>query len=128
MLRDDKMLRSNESHSLIAADKVEGTYVYDASGESIGTVHDLMIDKVSGKVAYVVLSSGGILGIGDKRIPLPWGALTYDTDKGGYVTSISRDTLTTAPAYADQDTIDWSDRAWGERVHGHYGTTPYWNP
>jgi hypothetical protein len=38
-----------------------------------------MIDKVSGKVAYSVMSFGGFLGIGDRHHPLPWHVLTYDT-------------------------------------------------
>ena len=35
-----------------------------------------MIDKVSGKVAYAVMSFGGFLGIGDRYHPLPWDVLT----------------------------------------------------
>jgi hypothetical protein len=40
-----------ETSSLIAADKVQGTNVYNAAGDNLGSIHDLMIDKVSGKVA-----------------------------------------------------------------------------
>lgn len=126
MRQDENPLRTDETNALIAADKVEGTTVYDAGGESVGTVHDLMIDKVSGKVRYVVLSSGGILGIGDKRVPLPWDTLTYDTTKGGYVTNTSRETLSKAPAYDDREQVNWADRGWGERVHSHFGVPPYW--
>lgn len=38
---------------LIESDRVEGTYVYDPNGSHIGTIKRLMIEKISGKVAYL---------------------------------------------------------------------------
>jgi hypothetical protein len=43
-----------ETASLIGSDKVEGTAVYGPDDRKIGTVQRVMIDKISGKVAYVV--------------------------------------------------------------------------
>src|SRR5260221_629744 len=59
-----------QSHSLIASDRVEGTPVRRSSGEKIGTIERLMIDKLSGNVAYAVLSFGGFLGMGQKHVPI----------------------------------------------------------
>ena len=53
------------SGTLIAAEKVEGTDVYNLQGEKLGTVDDIMIDKVSGKAIYALMSFGGFLGIGE---------------------------------------------------------------
>ena len=78
-------LEARETRHLIAADKVEGTTVYNRAGEKLGSIESVVIDKVSGKVAYAVLSFGGFLGIGDSHYPLPWGMLKYDTNLGGYV-------------------------------------------
>ncbi len=64
------------SGSLIAAGKVEGTDVYNASGEHLGSVDDIMIDKMSGKAVYAIMSFGGFLGIGEKYHPPPWSTLT----------------------------------------------------
>ena len=74
-------LERKESPQLIAADKVKGTEVYNASDENLGTVEEVMIDNRSGKVAYAVMSFGGFLGIGEKYHPLPWGMLQYDPAK-----------------------------------------------
>ncbi len=71
-------LETKETSRLIAADKVEGTAVYNPAGEKIGSIENIMIDKLSGKVAYAVMSFGGFLGIGDKHYPLPWSMLKYD--------------------------------------------------
>ena len=90
-------VETDESRRLIASNKVEGTAVYDRAGAQLGTVLNFMVDKVSGQVAYVVLSFGGFLGFGEEHHPLPWRALTYDTRLGGYVVDIDRDKLTDAP-------------------------------
>ena len=55
---------ARETAGLIGSDKVEGTNVYGATGEKIGSIERVMIDKRSGHVAYAVLSFGGFLGIG----------------------------------------------------------------
>jgi hypothetical protein len=64
-------LGARETRSLIAASKVNGTSVYNVAGESIGTIHDVMLNKLNGRVAYAVLSFGGFLGIGEKYHPSP---------------------------------------------------------
>jgi uncharacterized protein YrrD len=64
-------VEDRETASLIASDKVEGTAVYDADGKRIGKIERLMIDKLTGKVAYAVTSFGGILGIGADLIRSP---------------------------------------------------------
>ena len=53
---------TDETNDLISSDKVEGTGVYDRQGEKLGSIHSLMIDKLSGRVAYAVMSFGGVLG------------------------------------------------------------------
>jgi sporulation protein YlmC with PRC-barrel domain len=60
---------------LIESDRVEGTTVYDPSGAKIGSIKRLMIDKLSGKVAYSVMSFGGFLGIGEEEHVVPWNKL-----------------------------------------------------
>ena len=89
---------TNETDRLIASDKVEGTSVYNRSGERIGEVYNFMVDKRSGRVAYAVMSFGGFLGIGQNYHPLPWQVLTYDTDLSGYVVDLDEETLRARPA------------------------------
>ena len=54
------------SGTLIAAEKVKGTNVYNLAGDKLGSVDDIMIDKVSGRAIYAVMSFGGFLGMGEK--------------------------------------------------------------
>lgn len=112
--------------TLIGADKVAGTSVYNAEGESLGSIHDIILDKQTGRVAYAVMSFGGFLGIGEKYHPLPWSALNYDVNQGGYVVHLTREQLEGGPQFGAENPPQWGDRAYEQRVHDYYGIGPYW--
>src|SRR4051812_30124328 len=110
----------DETATLIASDKVEGTAVYGTDGDKIGRIENVMIDKISGQVAYAVLTFGGILGIGSDHYPLPWSMLKYDENYGGYVVNITREQLQNAPRYSDEDSWDWRSPEYSRQVDTHY--------
>lgn len=118
-LRDT--IETDENDNLIASDKVEGTTVYGQDGDKLGHIHNFLVDKVSGQVEYAVLQFGGVFGLGADYYPLPWQALTYDTEQGGYAVDLDKETLEGAPRYADE--APRFDRAYGEQVYSHYGLT-----
>src|SRR5262245_22544041 len=91
---------ARQPHSLIASDRVEGTPVRRASGEKIGTIERLMIDKLSGNVAYAVLSFGGFLGMAQRHLPIPWQRLKYDPLLGAYHLDLTDEELSRAPSFA----------------------------
>src|SRR4029079_5278638 len=114
-------LEANETGNLIGSDKVEGTAVYGADQNKIGSIERVMIDKKSGKVSYAVLSFGGFLGIGDDHYPLPGQSLKYDTSLGGYVTGVTEAQLKGAPHYRNDNTWNWSDPTRTRAVNDYYG-------
>jgi hypothetical protein len=110
----------DETARLIASNKVEGTAVYDGAGNHLGSVHNFMVDKVSGQVAYAVLAFGGFLGLGESHHPLPWRSLRYSVELGGYVVDIDQDTLAGAPRHGPGED-PFSDPRYGERLDDYYG-------
>lgn len=123
MSMDNTIERHN--HSLISADRVEGTAVFTAQGDKLGHVEDVMLHKLSGKVAYAVVSCGGFLGMGEKYLPIPWSLLHYDTDRSGYILPADRTQLAAAPSL-DSEALGEDDTDWRERVHTHYNAPAYW--
>ncbi|KPF47281.1 PRC-barrel domain-containing protein [Rhizobium sp. AAP43] len=115
---------AKDTLSLIASDKVEGTAVYGREGERIGSVKRIVLEKRGGRVAYAVLSFGGIWGIGDDYYPLPWEKLTYDESLDGYRIDMTKDQIEAAPRYRD-DSEEWY-RNNGRSVYDYYGVPPYW--
>lgn len=90
----------DETDRLIASDRIAGTEVFGRDGRRLGTVHNFMVDKVTGRVAYAVMAFGGFLGLGERLHPLPWEALTYDPARGGYVVDLDRAGLDAGPGAA----------------------------
>jgi PRC-barrel domain len=120
------MEAAQETGKLISAVKVEGTNVYSTLGDTLGAIHDLMIDKATGKVAYALMSFGGFLGIGNRYHPLPWSLLKYDTNLGGYVVNLDKQRLEGAQAYDVGTEPAWGDRSYEGDIHEIYGVGPYW--
>ena len=118
----------DETARLISSDKVEGTAVYNCQEQKLGSVHNFMVDKVTGQVAYAIMSFGGFLGIGEKYHPLPWRVLTYDERLGGYVIDLDRGQLEAAPTYEPSYDPNWADRSYGNRIDDYYGVPSYWGP
>jgi hypothetical protein len=116
---ENSRVATDETRDLIASDKVEGTAVYDRNGERLGSVYNFMVGKRSGHVAYAVMSFGGWLGMAESYHPLPWHTLSYDTERGGYVVSLSKERLRNAPSHKpDQDTS--SDRGYWRQVKDYW--------
>ena len=118
-------IESRETISLIGSDKVEGTAVYGADQKKIGKLERVMIDKMSGKVAYAVLSFGGFLGVGEDYYPVPWATLKYDQNLGGYLVNLTKDQLDKAPKYTQSTGWNWT-RENDKRVYDYYRAAPYW--
>ena len=115
-------LGRRETVSLISSDKVEGTAVYRSDGTKIGRIERVMIEKVSGEVAYAVMSFGGFMGIGEDYYPLPWSALTYNPELDGYEVNVSEEQLKGAPRFTQHETWDWSSPDRARKLHDYYGT------
>jgi hypothetical protein len=111
---------ARETAGLIGSDKVEGTNVYDANAQKIGSIERVMIEKQSGKVSYAVLSFGGFLGIGNDHYPLPWPTLRYDPSLGGYRADITESQIKGAPKYSNENDWNWEDQQRGRSVYDYY--------
>jgi len=116
----------NRYRRVLSAGTLEGDTVRNAQGEDLGKVDEIMIDIPSGKVAYAVLSFGGVLGIGNKLFAVPWSALTVDEDEKCFILNVDKRTLETAPGFDKDNWPDMADTAWGTEIYRHYGQSPYW--
>lgn len=107
----------------VSSADVNGTDVHSPSGDHLGKIDHLVIDKVSGQISYAVMSFGGFLGLGANEHPVPWKKLSYDTRLGGYVTDITKEQLEGAPVRP----ADWrGNRDYERRAYDYYGIPPYW--
>ena len=115
--------------SAILASKVKGTTVYSESGDKIGTVEDIVLDKESNQILFAALGFGGLLGMGEKYYPVPWSLLDYDEDKGGYVAPLNKDLLENAPSFSLKDLTKHDGSLGGirEKTYSYYKVNRDWN-
>ena len=111
---------------VLAASTLEGDKVRNTAGEDLGKVDEIMIDIPSGRIAYVVLSFGGVLGMGNKLFAVPWHALTVDEDKKCFILDVDKEAMKNAPGFDKDNWPDMADMTWGAGIFKHYGLTPYW--
>lgn len=106
------------------AEDIRGYSVRTESGEEIGQVEDLLVDVEEEKVRFLIVASGGFLGIGKDKTFIPVDAVTNIQD-GEVFIDRTREHVAGAPEY-DPELAE--DRSYYERVYGYYGFSPYWNP
>ena len=94
------------------ASSLIGNDVYNNQEEDLGNIKEIMLDMATGKIAYAVLSYGGVLGIGEKMFAVPWGALTLDTANERFILNVEKAKLDAAPGFDYKNWPDRADPAW----------------
>ncbi len=72
---------TSSSTSGLPFSKLKGADVKSNDGQDLGKLEDIVIDQQSGKVNFAIVGKGGALGIGEKRMPVPWQAIHIDSQK-----------------------------------------------
>ena len=118
------LVQLSDSDQIITdpADDIRGRTVLDRDGTDLGKVDDLLIDPEQGKVRFLRIEHGGILGLGATPSFVPVDAVTRVTEDTVYVGE-SRERVAGAPRY-DPDMFDGSD--YYDTLSGYYGHSPYW--
>jgi sporulation protein YlmC with PRC-barrel domain len=110
----------------ICAKKVIGTSVRDTTGEKIGEIEDIVLDKLSNNIVFAIVGFGGFLGMGEKYHPIPWSSLKYDEREGAYVVPFSREMLEAAPADSIDALVAGNAVAYRDRAYDYYHAPHYW--
>ncbi len=109
---------------IVNSDNVIGVDVKNLQNENLGEVKALMLDKITGQVAYVVLSDGGILGtgMGDKLFALPWSIFAYDDSDDCFKIPLDKEKLKRSPGFDKDHWPDMANPAWSNSINQYYGT------
>ncbi|MBI5097990.1 MAG: PRC-barrel domain-containing protein [Nitrospirae bacterium] len=118
-----EMMMTEKSATIHYATNLIGATVNNLQGETLGKIIDLTIDQ--NRITFAVLSHGGVLGVGEKLIPVPMSALSIKDEKT-VLLDISKDKLATAPNFERSKRPDFSNRQWTEDTYRFYGLQPFW--
>jgi len=111
---------------LVRGSKFVGMDVKNRAGEDLGDIEDVVIDFEAGRLAYVVLSFGSILGLGGKYFAIPPDALEFSATRDHVIFNIEKSVLDSAPGFDKDNWPDMADRTWGSKIYSYYGKEPYW--
>jgi sporulation protein YlmC with PRC-barrel domain len=114
------------STSPVKASSILGTKVFNPQGDSLGDIKEIVIDPHVGRVAYVVVSFGGFLSMGQKLFAIPFSAFEYNVAKNEYVLDVPKERLEKAPGFDSDHWPSMSDEQWNRDVYKYYGRSPYW--
>jgi sporulation protein YlmC with PRC-barrel domain len=105
------------------ASQTMGLRIKNAAGDDLGFVDDLVLDK-DGKLVTVVIGVGGMLGIGEKDVAVPYSALQLTTAADGQRFArldTTKAALEAAPKYQpvqvttmkqlEEKAVEWSKKA-----------------
>jgi sporulation protein YlmC with PRC-barrel domain len=118
--------QSKDSYTTMVKRSILGAKVVNREREDLGTIEDLVIDTRDSRIAYAILSFGGIFRVVDKHFAIPWAALAFNVAEKVAVLNVDKDRLNNAPGFDKDNWPDMADTAWGSQIHGHYGYRPYW--
>src|SRR5262245_16499199 len=100
--------------------------VKSPQGEDLGKIEEIMIDMEIGRVAYAVLSFGGLWGLGSKWVPVPCDAVVLQPNEKVLLLKIEKEKIEKAPNFDAATLPELADRQWGAVIHTYYGYPPYW--
>jgi sporulation protein YlmC with PRC-barrel domain len=93
--------------------------VRGTTGEDLGSIDDIIISQ-DGQAEYIVLSRGGVLGIGGDLVPVPFDVAQPTMGPEGDITlNIDEQTLDQAPTVAENQLEDTA--MWEQEVRGYFG-------
>ncbi len=89
-----------------SSEKLLGKNVYGKDNEKIGAVEDIILDPQSGQATHIIVSSGGFLGIGEKKVALDYDKATWnEADNRLQVSTLSRDDVKNMNEFQYSDTM-----------------------
>lgn len=103
-----------------SAEEILGMSVVSRDGENLGEIQDIKIDTKNGRISYLTVQKGGVMGIGgEEGIAVPLEAFQFTQDNARL--TVDKNKLDTAPKAAGM-----SDQEFQRNLHSHYGVSPAW--
>ena len=106
------------------SEDLTGRTLLDRLGQMVGSVADVMIDAERFRAPFLLIGSGGLLGLGRQFRLIPRDAIARVEEDAVYIDR-DKDLILSGPVFKDDLTGDEAERHYAD-VYTHYGITPYW--
>lgn len=82
------------------SDELIGATIVNGANDSLGSVEDIIMSPQTGKIAYLVVSHGGLWGIDATYTPVPWSDFKSAVTTSLLVLPVPKSTLDAAPQFS----------------------------
>lgn len=96
----DEQEAAVQPEQAVSIEEVLGSSVVNANGEEIAEIEDLVVDQ--NQTHYAILSVGGFLGIGDKKVAIPLDQLQLGEEETYLMSAETEEQLEQMPEYDEQ--------------------------
>lgn len=103
-----------QSSTTIKGSYIIGKTVINADNQTLGTIEDIIVSKISGLALYVIVSFGGFMGLEDKLYALPWNSVNYDVVKQSFQLAINPQEIKSVPSF---NRAEWFDLLFKNKRH-----------
>lgn len=111
----------------VPTNRLERYDLVNEQGQDLGQMQNFVIDMLTGRIAFVIVAFGGVLGISDKWFAMPWEILTWHTGEKKFIVDMPQDVLKTAPGMNKDKWAEEINSDWLAKCYLHYGLAPYWD-
>ena len=120
------MVTTTPTQPTILAKKVIGTKVVNVTGDDIGKIEDVVLDKSSNSIMFAVVGFDGFFGINEKFHPVPWSSLNYDRRLQSYVVPYTMEQLREAPVGTIEELTGDLGEEFRDRSYKYYDVPRDW--
>lgn len=114
-----------DNSSIVKTGDVINVKVKSNDGEDLGKIEEIILDKISGQVRYIVLSFGGLMGFGEKLFALPWKSISYDPDDECFTLKIDKEKIKNSPGFDKNHWPNFAEGGWEKTIDDHFRDEPY---
>jgi sporulation protein YlmC with PRC-barrel domain len=116
----DRQPGQMQAQGMNRANEMLGKSIENIQGQELGDVEDIIFDN-QGNITYIVLSRGGVLGVGVELVPIPFDGQRVTIRDDVIIMDIDQQRLEGPPTFGSREWEKLQDQEFQQNVHGYYG-------
>jgi sporulation protein YlmC with PRC-barrel domain len=118
--------RTQKFGDLRKANQIIGMEIRNDQGETFGKVKDLGLDLQNGRIAVVIVATGGFLGMDEKLVAVPPASFACDKASKTLRANLDQSQLNSAPAFHMAAWKEATEDSQVRKIYQSYGAQPYY--
>ena len=110
--------------SLINYEAIKSATIQDSVGNSYGSVSDIIINRSSGVIEFLIVGHGGVLGIGRDFFTIPFQSVDIAPNTGKIIMNVTKEKIENAPRFENDNVSKWGEQERSKMLK-YYGVSDH---